>query len=519
MRLYLNNADQRSQFELDDGEYLVGRSPGADIRLTRGEVSSEHALLRIDGNHLFVSDLGSRNGTDIDGVPITSGNHESEVPPQSTVHVAGVSLSRLDATSTSAGMTTCEHLTPHIHRDVVQGYVGISPHNVGEMLRSLFALIADTGIDEDFDDRACSFVSRWVNCDRVVLMLDFGPGSPHAVWGSWSKNGEDKTRIVPNESIIAEVCEKRCGLFRVWPSERLPTARGAAAMAVPLFDNDRVRGILCAETFSPLVEFDCRDLDVLTASANAIAVKLRNRDLVQELTVAKRIQSRMCPTHVPTVPGYEVAARVESCFAIGGDFFHVSEPLEGRVVVALGDVAGKGLPAALAMAACSVLIPALGGFCHRPCALVQQLHRTLWSKLSRDQYVTLFLAELELDTGRMRYVNAGHVAPMLLRNSGDVEHLNSTGGVIGMFPEFTCQGRRTRLQRGDLLTVFSDGVTEATLYGDEFFERESAEEVVLRNSEAELPELMDLMFAEINAFLKGGHGSDDTTLLMLRRRA
>lgn len=290
-------------------------------------------------------------------------------------------------------------------------------------------------------------------------------------------------------------------------------------MAVPLFDNDRVRGILYAETFSPQVEFDQCDLDVLTASADAIAVKLRNRDLVRELTVAKRIQSRMCPVHVPAVPGYEVAARVESCFAIGGDFFHVSEPREGRVVVALGDVAGKGLPAALAMAACSVLIPALGGFCDRPCTLVQQLHRTLKSKLSREQYVTLFLAELELETGRMRYVNAGHVAPMLLRKSGDVERLSSTGGVIGMFPEFACHGRRTRLQRGDLLTVFSDGVTEATLYGDEFFERESAEEVVLRNSEAELPELMDLMFAEINAFLKGGHGSDDTTLLMLRRRA
>ena len=117
-----------------------------------------------------------------------------------------------------------------------------------------------------------------------------------------------------------------------------------------------------------------------------------------------------------------------------------------------------------------------------------------------------------LENVGVTFVNPGLFAMAYLMNLEAVSQ-------FGMFPEFACHGRRTRLQRGDLLTVFSDGVTEATLYGDEFFERESAEEVVLRNSEAELPELMDLMFAEINAFLKGGHGSDDTTLLMLRRRA
>ena len=86
-----------------------------------------------------------------------------------------------------------------------------------------------------------------------------------------------------------------------------------------------------------------------------------------------------------------------------------------------------------------------------------------------------------------------------------------------MFPEFACQGKRIRLATGDLLTVFSDGVTEATIHGDEFFEREAAEAVILAKREASLPEIMTTIFAEIDTFLKGGHRSDDTTLLLLRR--
>ena len=394
---------------------------------------------------------------------------------------------------------------------------GISPHLAKEMLSSLFTLIADDGLSEGFENQACLFLSQWIECDRVILMLDYGPGSQLDIWGFWSRTGQSEHEISPNCPLIKSICRDRKEAL-LWPlSPGLTEEPVAAAMGVPLFDNGRIRGILYTEAFSSGEAFGQSELSILSATANAIAAKLSARDASLEMAAARRILNHLCPTSEPDIPGYEVAARVESCYSVGGDFYHVGQPTDGKVLVAVGDVAGKGLPAALAMSACTVLIPALAHFCATPCSLVQRIHHSLKTKLTRDQYVTLFLGELDLASGDLRYVNAGHIAPMVLRANGDVDRLGSTGGLVGMFPEFACQGKRTRLAAGDLLTVFSDGVTEATIHGDEFFEREAAEAVIEANREASLPEIMTTIFAEIDTFLKGGPRSDDTTLLLLRR--
>ncbi|MCP4574019.1 MAG: SpoIIE family protein phosphatase [bacterium] len=525
MKLYLSHAGENWSRDLQDGEYVVGRDRYADIRVSPADVSARHARLRIAGDRLFVSDLGSSNGTFIGGVAVDPDRSETEAPPGSTINLASLIVVWTVGDATRPPGSSHDLVASHTYFDDRQGLVGVSSARIGEMLSSLFDLIAMDGRGKDFEDEACGFVSRWIPCGRIALMLDDGPGTRHKVAGSWSADGEDLENVQLSATIMKKVCDERASLLLADPSlitesssDSIIKARLTSAMAVPLFDNKRVRGILYVDTRDAAIQFERHDLEILTATANAVAIKLSYWEMEHELLVARRIQRRMCPSRIPDMPDYEVAARLVSCFAIGGDFYHVGEPQEGKVLIALGDVAGKGLPAALTMAACSVLLPALDGFCDCPCTLAERLHHSLEPKLALERFVTAFVGELNLATGRLRYVNAGHVQPMLVRADGTVEKLEPTGGPVGMFKEFSCSGEVTQLAPGDLLAVFSDGVEDATIHGDEFFGRDRAEAVILEHRGKDLTGIIDLLFEEITTFVQGGHTTDDTTLLLVRRR-
>lgn len=525
MKLYLSQSGDNSSLDLQDGEYVLGRDRYADIRVEPVDVSGRHARFRIAGDRLFVSDLGSSNGTFVDGVAVEPDGRETEVAPGSRINLASLTVTWTTSDATRSPESCPDLVASHTYFDDQQGLVGVSASGIAGMLSSLFDLIAMDGQAQGFETKACEFVSRWIKCEHVALTLDEGPGTRLDVAGSWTAGGEDVEEVQLSATIINKVFDERASLLLADPSEitdsssdSIIRSRLTSAMAVPLFDNERVRGILYVHTRDAEVQFERRDLEILTATANAVAIKLSYRDMEHELLVARRIQRRMCPSRIPAVPDYEVAARLVSCFAIGGDFYHVGEPVAGKILIALGDVAGKGLPAALTMAACTVLIPALDGFCDCPCTLAERLHRSLEPKLALERFVTLFLGELNLATGRLQYVNAGHVQPMLVRAGGTVEKLEPTGGPVGLFKEFSCSGAVTQLAPGDLLAVFSDGVEEATIHGDEFFERERAEAVILEHREKDLAGIMDILYEEITAFVKGGHTTDDTTLLMVRRQ-
>jgi sigma-B regulation protein RsbU (phosphoserine phosphatase) len=266
-----------------------------------------------------------------------------------------------------------------------------------------------------------------------------------------------------------------------------------------------------------MVRYKEDDLQVLTATANAVAVKLRNLSLEKEMRTAARIQKAMLPEILDPPDGYELEAHQVMCRSVGGDLYHCLRRPNGHTFLALGDVAGKGMPAALAMGAAIVLIGLLAEIGGELDELTRHLHRHLFRSFTAEQFLTLFLCELDAETGRFTYVNAGHEPPILVRKGGKLESLENTGMPVAMLQESTFESAEATLEPGDLLTVFSDGIPEATTDGENFLGLEPVEKILAANSERGLPEIRRLITTEVETFLKGEHSSDDVTLMLIRR--
>ena len=292
-----------------------------------------------------------------------------------------------------------------------------------------------------------------------------------------------------------------------------------SAMAAPLLDNQRVRGILYVDSRAPAARFDADDLLVLTVTANAVAMKLSNHTMRQELTIAAEIQQTMLPPKVQ-VPhhGYEMAAHQEMCLEVGGDLYHCLQRPDGKCLVALGDVAGKGIPAALAMSASMSLIRVLAEIGGSLAEVAMQLNRQLFQSMPARQFLTMFLGELDPATGHFLYVNHGHQPPILVRTDGTIEKLESTGLPVGLFEVVEVGVAEVQLNPGDLLAMYSDGIPDATSDGTIFFGDDQMGCTLQECREQPLASICMRIRDQVDTFLGSSGPPDDMTLVLLRRR-
>ncbi len=520
MDLILKQGPHSQLLRLADGLHIAGRNPDVAIHITSPEVSNRHARLRIEGNSLFISELGSLNGTELDGVPLRPHQGEVEVLPGTVISLAGVILQR-DARGTKPSDSPSE-LSVHGFYNPESGFSQSAGFRIMDALSGLFELITDEG--RFLEDKACAFVTGLVPADRVVMLEDSGEGTSLEKVGSWTRSGEQTEDIQLSQTIVDRVMGQRTSVLlkdiqgeSCGPSESMLALHLRSAMAVPLFDNRRVRGILYVDTTKPGVNYGNEELQVLTATANAVAVRLRNLSMEQELATAARIQHALLPGTLPTVPGYELQARLDMCRTVGGDLYHALNRNRTNLLLAVGDVAGKGIPAALAMSACMLMISTLAEISSEVDAMVNLIHRQLWENLATEQFITLFLAELDPATGSLTYVNAGHEPPLIVRATGTLEKLGPTGPPVALLPDSMWIMEQVTLEPGDLLAVFSDGIPEATLKGEEFLGQESLVEILKSQRTDPLDQISAAAFAEVQAFLGDNPPSDDVTLMLLRR--
>jgi sigma-B regulation protein RsbU (phosphoserine phosphatase) len=171
------------------------------------------------------------------------------------------------------------------------------------------------------------------------------------------------------------------------------------------------------------------------------------------------------------------------------------------------------------MSAASVAIGLLADIDGDLRVLAERLHRRLFKSLAEEQFITLFLAELDPATGRVRYVNAGHEPPLVVRNGGQLEQLDSTTLPLAMIEDTPLDVSETVLNPGDSVAIFSDGIPEATTDGERFLGLDGVKEALVSHRAESLAALRARIVALVEGFLAGGRASDDVTLLMLRRAA
>jgi sigma-B regulation protein RsbU (phosphoserine phosphatase) len=521
---------------LRDGAQTVGRSSESDIPLGHSSVSRHHARLIVDGARVTVVDLGSRNGTFVDGRAVSG---EADVPSGAEIAFASVSMLLIDRDASRA--SGCELDASAVVSAIMEPSDLKTPGQGRGSGSSLFRVLADAGaflvserpLDGIYED-VLDLVERAVACDRALVLVRDDKGEP-VVRASRIKSASDGDRLVLSRTMVGRVLDEGVALLTTdaqsdprFEGRESVVAQGIrAAMAVPLHDNECVIGLLYADTTDPAFWYNDDELRAFTSLANLIAVKItqsrlaaaeeQRKRLERELSTARDILSNILPAELEDADGYEVCVFHESCYEVGGDLYDVRHFEDGRSLVLVGDVAGKGLGAALLV---SSIVPMAHALLEGEAELVDavaRLNRQVWRTTDPVRYATLFVGMLDRPTGRLVYVNAGHNPPYLIAPDGGVEEVLATGMPVGMIEAAPFSAGEVTLVPGSVLAAFSDGVTEAEGGDGAFYEEPRLRAALDRVRSRCAREIVSGVLDDVREFVGEHAQSDDVTLLVVRR--
>ena len=276
-----------------------------------------------------------------------------------------------------------------------------------------------------------------------------------------------------------------------------------------------------------VLDFTPSDARLLSLFANqaagAIETARLHREAIErekierELELAAAIQREILPRSLPDVPGVELAAANLPTRQVGGDYFDLFPLSRGRLGFLVADVSGKGVPAALLVSTVHAAVHLQIDEAKTVAELIERIDRHLQRFSATRKFLTLFFGLLEPDSGLLRYVSAGHNPALVAGADGRIERVESTGVPIGILPHATWREETLTLGAGDLVAVYTDGLTEAVNEADEEFGLERLSRLVAEGSRRPVQQLCDSIFAGVADFASGMPQYDDQTLLLVRR--
>ncbi|MCB0290709.1 MAG: SpoIIE family protein phosphatase [Calditrichaeota bacterium] len=272
--------------------------------------------------------------------------------------------------------------------------------------------------------------------------------------------------------------------------------------------------------------FDQKDTQCLMIIADLIAIAIQNnllwnqaeecKRLESEITRAVDIQRQLLPGKLPQLPGYEMFAFNQPSKYVGGDYYDFF-PFPRTMSMVLADVSGKGVPAALLTANLHASLHAHASEINSCKEIVKKINNHFYLYTASDMFATFFWANLNHDTHRFKYVNAGHIPPLLVKKDGTVSKLKSGGLPIGIVDSFEYEQSELKLSRGDTLLLFTDGITEIVNQNNEQFGKRRLSEIVQRHYHLPPRELGKMLINQVRLFAKSPNYPDDMTLMIIKR--
>lgn len=244
---------------------------------------------------------------------------------------------------------------------------------------------------------------------------------------------------------------------------------------------------------------------------------LEKERVEQELAIAREIQQKLLPGSPPQIPGLEVAGLSIPAREVGGDYYDFILSGDGGFGVAIADVSGKGVPAALLMSSLRASLRAQAADRIDPAETTTRLNGFICESTKTENFITGFFGAVDGGSGEVRFANAGHEPPLLLRAGGDVETVMGGGLILGAFADVSYEEMKIRLEKGDLMLLYTDGVTEAMNGEEEFYGDRRLKEELKRLTGLPVAEVLDLLIRSVREFTAGAEQSDDITLLAVRR--
>jgi serine phosphatase RsbU (regulator of sigma subunit)/predicted enzyme related to lactoylglutathione lyase len=267
-----------------------------------------------------------------------------------------------------------------------------------------------------------------------------------------------------------------------------------------------------------LVGFDAVNREI-EARRREIAGKMEaERRAVQELEIAKQVQARLFPQRPPAMQTLDYAGTCIQARQVGGDYHDYLDLGRGRFGLVIADISGKGIAAALMMANLQANLRSRSAIAlDEPALWLRSVNQLFYESTNDSNYATLFYAEYDDESRRLRYANCGHLAALLFRENGSVERLDSTATVIGLFEEWDCSITESRLFPGDTLALYTDGVTESFNCADEEFGEPGLVAAVLRNRHLPADAMIAQIVDEVQRF-SACEQHDDITLMVAKCR-
>ncbi|RMF58130.1 MAG: hypothetical protein D6748_09615 [Calditrichaeota bacterium] len=298
-------------------------------------------------------------------------------------------------------------------------------------------------------------------------------------------------------------------------------------VCIPMVHQNELLGYIFLGKKAGGETYDSTDLEFLTTLVSQAVISLENARMFQEtlekqrleeeLNVARTIQKKLLPHQLPNIPGYEVSGMNIPSKQVGGDYYDVIPLGSHTVALAIGDVAGKGVPAALLMANLQAALRIVLKFNPSPQQIISQLNNLICENTDRDKFITFFLAILNTREHTLTYVNAGHNYPILVTSTGTIQTLEEGGLILGVVPDYPYQSSTIQLKKGDLLYCYTDGVTEAVNHEGEEFGEELLLRLLNRFHKLPLTQSLEKIWQKIVAYSSGIPQADDVTMLAIKR--
>lgn len=556
--------------ELGNPVNSIGRSVSNTIQIVDRRMSRNHLEIHLKNGRLILKDLGSKNGTQLNGRPATAQielAHNDRIQVGDTVmrvefddlpgspgqrdSTDGSTPALIEPTSSTSRIRVVEEKNWGSTRG--ERRAGYSPNETGALektsiqdfknpgrrleilyqvtdaIRSVFSL-------NELLEQIISIIQTVVRPDRTYLLL-IDPESkalvPTVVKVS---HGESPSEVKISSSIVSRCLKDGVSLLvsdaamdqRFQASESVILNSIRTAMVAPLIFKQESIGVIYVDTHSRSAAFTEEELEMLTSIANQAAVAITNarlqaqlveqHKLAREMEIARTIQMNLLPKTYPDLPGYQLSAMSLPAKQVGGDYYDFLKMPNGRLGLAVADVSGKGVPAAILTATTRSYLQS--ETTHKDSSLAQtvsRMNRMVHRDVTNDMYVTMVLTVLDPVDGTIEYVNAGHAHPVLITQNGAMELLKTGGIFLGLDDNSQYVSDKCIIPPGGVLVLYTDGVTDILSPENKPFGTERFYDLLRDKYHLSSEELRNAIYQACLRHRGSAEQFDDFTLMVLKR--
>jgi len=546
-------------YMVSNGDTVVGRHPDCDIQLRSDTVSRHHAKISGDEAQYYVEDLGSGNGTfvngqKIDGRTAISNQDRVKFGPlllrfecEAAQQSSGVGQSPSSGIFDSSIQFSAEGdddqatIMGNIGASGGFGMLTVEPEQkLKAVIEITRALTGETDMDAMLPKILDTLFEVFPQADRACMLLKDQDKGGEMIPRAFKHRREDEDATVKlSRTILNKVLTDKTGVLsadatndsQFEASESISNLAIRSMMCVPMLDKTgEPIGVLNIDTQNPLSQFRQEDLEILMTVAGQASLTYDNARLMKswlekqkqdgEMAIAMNVQRALLPESLPTEDGYSFFASYDTAQAVGGDYYDAFRLGDDLICLSFGDVAGKGVPGALIMSRIASCVQNVMPFIHDPEQAIVKINDHMCANMVEGRFVTYLLIVLDIRNHKMRMVNAGHMSPIIRKPDGSIEEFDDemTGLPVGVMEGYPYDVIERDVNPGEMFVLFTDGVDEAMNPDGELYTLERMREFV-KNGPDKAEDMGRQLLSDVRRHANGRPQNDDITIMTFSRDA